>query len=210
MPAPRPVKVVVGFQAFEGILADRLEHAQAGLTVGALGHRDQADVMQLGDKLQRIGIGVAGHGHRGERVKVASPGEDAHPAEHLGRVRGQQVIAPGHEIPQGLLARRPSGLGGGQAQALPEAGEQRLGSQQPDPGRGQFDGQRQPVQAAADGRDVGGVVRGDSETRPDHARLLGEQPHRGGRRDRVQVGAPGHAKRRHRELMLVLDVQRAA
>jgi len=67
-----------------------------------------------------------------------------------------------------------SRVGTAQAEAAFQAGQQRPGRQQLDPGGGQLDGQRQPVEAAADRRDVGGVVGGDGEPRPDQVGLLDE------------------------------------
>ena len=163
--APGVVQVPGPLQPLERVLADRLQHADAGLAVGAVGHRDQADVQQPGGQIQGIGpdpLGVRAvlwRGDRGQRVQVAAPGEHPGAAERLGQVGGQQVVAPGDGVPQGLLPRRLPDVGGGQVDAAAQAGQQGPGGQQPDPGRGQLDGQRQPVQALADGRDVGGVGR---------------------------------------------------
>ena len=56
------------------------------LAVGALGHRDQADVHQLGGQLQRVGPRLPGrglvHGDRRQRVQVAAPGEHPRTPEH--------------------------------------------------------------------------------------------------------------------------------
>ena len=60
-----------------------------------------------------------------------------------------------------------------------EPGQQGLRWQQPDPGRGQLDGQRQPVQPPADLSDRPGVSAGQLETRGRGLRPLHEQAHRG-------------------------------
>lgn len=76
--------------ALQGVLADRLQHAHPRLAVGALRHRDQADVQQCRDQVQRIGSGwiaAIGHGHRGQGIEVTAPGEYARPAEHPRDVR---------------------------------------------------------------------------------------------------------------------------
>jgi hypothetical protein len=90
MPAPGLFFLAGLGQALQGVLADRLQHARPRLAVGALGHRDQADVQQRGYQVQRIGSGgIAdiGHGHRGQGIEVTAPGEYARPAERPRNVR---------------------------------------------------------------------------------------------------------------------------
>jgi hypothetical protein len=75
------------------------------------------------------------------------------------------------------------------------------GSSQPGPGGRQLDGQRQPLQAAADRRDRGRVARREGEAGAYRAGPIHEQRHRRGRRDlgrrgRGRVG--GQRQRRHR------------
>jgi hypothetical protein len=90
MPAPGGLEVTGPLEALKSEFSNRLEHAHTRLTVGALGHRDQADVEQLGDRLQRIGSRtLICHGHRRERIEVAASGEHAQPPEHLCQVGGQ-------------------------------------------------------------------------------------------------------------------------
>jgi hypothetical protein len=57
----------------------------------------------------------------------------------------------------------PAGLSRQQGQPLLEAGQQRSRRQHLDPGRGQLDGQRQAVEAAADAGDSGRILRGECE-----------------------------------------------
>ena len=87
--APGIVQVPGLLQPLQRVLADRLQHADARLAVGALGHRDQADVQQPGGQLQRIGSGLRagpGHGDGRQRVQVAAPGEHPGAAERPGQV----------------------------------------------------------------------------------------------------------------------------
>ncbi len=51
MPVPGVAGVAAALEQLERVLADRLEHSHSRLAVGALGHRDQADVQQAGDLL---------------------------------------------------------------------------------------------------------------------------------------------------------------
>ena len=140
-------------------------------------------------------------------VQVAAAGEHPSAAEHLRQVGGQQVVTPGDGVPQGLLPRRLPDVGGGQVQAGPEPGQQGPGGEQPGPGCGQLDRQRQPVQVLADGSDVGGVAFGHGEARPGHGRLLHEQPRRAARRHLLQPRLARHLQRRHRQLLLTGQVQ---
>jgi hypothetical protein len=90
MPAPGLFFLARLGHALQGVLADRLQHAHPRLAVGALRHRDQADVHQRGDQVQRIGSGwiaAIGHGHRSQGIEVAAPGEYARPAERPRNVR---------------------------------------------------------------------------------------------------------------------------
>ena len=76
MATPCAVGVVVLLEPFQGVLANHFEHAHPRLAVGALGHRDQADILQLGHQVQRIGSGriiAVGQGHLGQRAEVAAP-----------------------------------------------------------------------------------------------------------------------------------------
>ncbi len=75
----------------------------------------------------------------------------------------QQVVAPGDGIAHGALSQGQVAAAAGQhEQALLQTVKQRARGQDADPGRGQLDGQRQPVKAAADrgnGRGVLGAQR---------------------------------------------------
>ncbi len=167
--------------------------------------------MQFGGQLQRVGAGpgaAAFHGHRGQRVQAAAPGEHARPPEYPGQGGAQQLIAPPDGVAEGLLAPRPARIGGGQAQALPEPAAQRFGREQLGPRGGQLDRERQPVQPGADRGDVRGVGVGDRETRPGHLRLLGEQYRRTAGRHLRGAVAGRNGQRRHRQLVFALHVQR--
>ena len=66
--------------------------------------------------------------------------------------------------------------------------EDRLRRQQPDPRRGQLDGERQAVKPAHDLGHRGGVLLIDGEARHRGRRPLGEQPDRFTRRDGLRSG----------------------
>ena len=62
------------------VLADRLEHANPWLRVGALGDSEQAGVDQLADGVEWIRV-AAGCGHGRDGVQVRAAGENAELAE---------------------------------------------------------------------------------------------------------------------------------
>ena len=73
--APGIVQIPGLLQPLEGVLADGLQHADAGLAVRAVGHRDQADVQQPGGQLQRIGPG----GGPGSAAAIAASASRSQP-----------------------------------------------------------------------------------------------------------------------------------
>jgi hypothetical protein len=77
--------------------------------------------------------------------------------------------------------------------------------------RHQLEGERQPIQAVADRRDRGGVLRRQGEVGPHRDRALDEQRRRRGRDHGGGVGrgaVGGQRQRQHRELPLAAQVQR--
>ena len=139
-------------------------------------------------------------------ARLNEPGEHAQPGEQRLLAGGQQAEAPVQGVAQGLLPLgQVPGPAGQQAEPLVKPRRQGLRRQQPDPGRGQLDGQRQPVQPAADLRDRRRVAAGQLEARVRGVRPLGEQAHRGVAPQ--LFGVRGRAggrdrQRRHRELVL--------
>ena len=88
-------------------------------------------------------------GLRGLQREAAD--EDREPAEEALLLGCQQVVAPGDGIAHRLLPRRQVARASGQQrQPVLKSREQRCGREHLDPRRGQLDGQRQPVQSAAD------------------------------------------------------------
>jgi hypothetical protein len=112
-------------------------------------------------------------------VEGEAPGEDGQPAEQDPLFRGEQVMAPRHRRLEGLLAAHATtGSAGEQAEPVLEPVQDLLGREHPDPGGGQLDGQRDPVEAGADlGHDGGGGVR-HGEVRPGLHGPVDEEPHR--------------------------------
>jgi len=188
---------------------DGFQQADPRLAVRAVGHRDQADIQQLGSQFQRAGAGRAGpaESDRRQGVEAAAAGEHPGPAQDILGFAGQQAIAPRDGMADGLLAGRAAGIGRGQVQGA-KPGVQRPRGQQIGAGRGQFDSQRQPIEAPADRHDVGGVTGCEREPWPDHLRVLEEHLHRPRSGHLRQPTAARKAQRRHRVVMLPCQTQR--
>jgi len=144
-------------------------------------------------------------------VQVEAAGEHPQPSEQRLLLLGQQVVAPGDRVPQRAQALgQVGGAAGEQGQPVGQARQQRLGRQDLDPGGGQLDRQRQPVEPAADLRDRRRIVVGEAEGRVGGVRPLDEERHRGdgrqdgGRRHRRRIG---HGQRRHRILPFGPDAE---
>ena len=104
-------------------------------------------------------------------VEVAAAGEDRQPVEQQPAAVVEQVVAPGDGATERLLARRQVARAGGQdVELVLQAGEDRVGRQELDPGRGKLDRQGHPVEPRADRGDGRGVVVGHGEARPDRER----------------------------------------
>ncbi len=147
--------------------------------------------------------------HHLGRVQRAAAGEHAHPPEQRPFRLVQQLVAPGDGVAHGLLpagqVMRPVGQ---HRQPAVQPGQQGRGGQEPGPGRGQLDGQRQSVQPPADpghGRDGSGV---QGQFRAGGAGTLHEQlcGWRAGQRFR-RDGGLGHGQRGDRVLAAAPHVQ---
>src|SRR5208282_6802973 len=103
------------------------------------------DVEDLGGRHLVVGADRLGG------VQVAASGEDRQPGEQAALVLEQQVVAPVHHRPKGLLAGEGSaGTHGEQPKAVVEPFRQRGQGKRTKAGSGQFDGQGKTVQPAAD------------------------------------------------------------
>ena len=89
------------------------------------------------------------------RIQREPADEDSQPAEDLLLPGGQEPVTPGDGIAHGLVpsrcVTRPSDE---VRQTSIKSFTQHRRSEHPDPRGGQFDGQRQPVEAAADLGDI--------------------------------------------------------
>ena len=143
-----------GLEPLAGVLADRLQHPEPVALAVRL-HEGLVD-----ERLQLVEDGLAGVCADGLDVREGAPaGEDGQaPEQALLRLLEERVApvdrGPERLLPLGNVAR----AGREHVEGAVEPLEQRLRGQKPQAGRGELEGERQAVQAPADGRDGGGVL----------------------------------------------------
>ncbi len=203
-------------ELFGGELADRLEHPESDVVV-LLDLSDEALVGQLADARQDVeGRAAAGRwstdGLGGFEVEAA--GEDRCPGEEAAAGFVEEPEAPVDGAAQGLLpGRQVSCPTLEQGQAALEAREHGLRTEELDARRGQLDGQGQAVEPGGDGGHGRGILVGHREVR--FSRHGAGDEERDGLVEREclerrQVSRIWHAQRRHRVLLLAVDVEQGA
>ncbi len=202
VPAPDLLRLAAGFEALEGVGADRLQHREARLAVGLFLLAEHVVVDQRREAGQETLVTADGLGG-GER---AAAGEDGEAREECLLVRAEQVVAPVDRRAERLLARgHVPWAAGEEVEALLEPGEQRLRREQLGARGRELDRERESVEADADLGDRGRVRVGDGEVGLDGPGAFDEERDRlvlRERRDRRQVRRVGQVERRH--LVLVL------
>ncbi len=177
----RPPDVLGGAVLGEPLLAvlpERLQHSIAGLGAG-----NRLQQRLVGQGREQVGHLLRRHVRAGAdplgRVRADAAGEDRQPVGQPALGRLQQVPAPRDDGPQRPVpGQRGAAAAGEQPEPVVQPVGDLLDRHRPHPGRGQLDGQRQPVQPAADlhhGTD-GYLV--DGEPRPHGRGPVGEQPDR--------------------------------
>ena len=123
-------------------------------------------------------------------ARVKPPAKTARRRKSACSVGREQVVAPGDRVAHRALPRRQvAAAAGQQGQPLLEPGQERRRRQDLHPGRGKLDGQRQAVEAAADGGDGGGVCCSQREVRQARLRALDEERDRGDPRQLLESAA---------------------
>ncbi len=210
--SPDLVELAGFLEALTSVVADRLEHPEAGFA-GRLVLPDQALVDERGEAVEHVDADLGGGpADRLRLVERHAAREYRRPVEEPARAGVEQVIAPRDRPAQRLLALgQAAARRGEQIQALAEASQDRVRREQLDAGRGELDGEWQAVEATADVEDGRGIGVGQPEVGSDGHRALHEQRHalrarqRFGRDPaRAQVGQP---ERRDRVFLLARDVQ---
>lgn len=168
-----------------GVLRDGLKQPVAH-RVAVRGRHDQGLVDEGGEQAEHVGGVLRRVGGIGaDRLRLGqreAAGEDGEAAQHGPLARVQELPRPVDHGPQGLLPgpQRPAGAGAVAEEAEPvvEAVRELARGEHPQPGGGEFEGEGQPVEAAAD---LGGGLRvlGHAEVRPGRRAALAEQPQGG-------------------------------
>ena len=191
-------------QLLEGVLADRLEHPEPGLTALAGRLPEEALVDERSQSVEDVhfervvevadGLGI---------VDRATADEHAQSREQRSLLGSQEVEAPVDRPTEGSLSFREVPSAARQRREAPvEAGEDRVGGEELDPGGRQLDRQRQPVEACADPGHGGRVLLDEDKGRAHCLGALDEQGHcvkgrQGGQvRQRPGIGSPQRCARR--------------
>ena len=201
----RGVQLARGRELLEPELPDRLQHAEARVRVGCGQGPHQTLVGEGGDAGEDIERAVLTK-DRLRRLERPTATEDGQPPKERRLVPLEQVVAPGDGVAQGALPRRSIARSTGKdGQATFQPFLKGVRRQESDPRRGELDGQRQPIEALADGDDGGSVLLGQREVGHDGACSLHEEVDRGhegelGQRQNPFLRRQGQG--RHRNLVL--------
>ena len=143
---------------------------------------------------------------------VAAAGKHGKPPEESLFGGIEQAITPVHRAAKSLLpGRQVAGAAGQQVQTAFEAGQHGGRRKQLDARRRQFDGQRQAIQASADGCHRGRIFLGEREFALHRLRAFHKKRDRRKTRKHFQGRnrfEVGQRKRWHREFMFAIDVKR--
>ena len=153
-----------GPELLGGVLADRLEHREAWLAVGVVGHDSEAPPHQ---RVERVEVAAA---DRLDRLEPCAAREHGEAGEQALLVGLEQLVAPVDRRPQRLLTSRSvGGAADEEGEPLVEPFQDRLRRQEPDARGRQLDGERQAVESCADRGDDRRRLRVDREARLDSA-----------------------------------------
>jgi hypothetical protein len=177
VPPPRGKLFAAGRQLLLRELAHGFQHPEARLAPPLLRLAQQARVHQRCHPVQHVGRAAAARAANPlRRVQREAANEDGQAAEEGLLLRRQVVVTPGDGVPHRLLpSRQVPPAAGQQRQPLLQPGEEGGGRQDLDPGGGELDGQRQPVEPAADVGDGRGVGLREGEVGPDRLRAVDEE-----------------------------------
>ena len=186
-------------EELEGVLADRLEQAEAWHVV-EIGSADEVGVDESCERVQVRGADLLRGFERG------ATGKDGKPGEHGALGRCQEPDAPIERLSERLLSRRKIARATGEdGKPVAQPLTQRRQRQGAHAARGQLNRQREPIDSCADVGDRGLILRSQAESRSESARSLLEELdsgfllERGDREDvlarEVENGTAGDEKR---------------
>ena len=204
-------EVRLGVELLGRVRADRLQHRQAGTSLLVGDVADEAVVHERADALEHVD--VVRESPRGALdVGQSRAYEHREHLKHPALGLGEELGAPLDRASQRALPRRevaPPALQ--HVEPFVEPPPQLVDREQRDARGGELDRERQPVEPAAGGDDVGRVLVRELEVGPQRDRALDEQLDRL-RCERILqrdcAGAGGERERRHREQPLAAYAQR--
>ena len=178
MAAPQLLAIATLGQPSDGVLADRLQHPEAWLAAGQGLRPDEAVVQQRLDAGDHIELEVAGDGLRA--VQREAPDKDAEAREERLLLRAEEVVAPLDRCAQRPVPRGHAGtrLGLQDVESHAEALEDVARREQLDSSGGEFECQREPVQADAELGDSVCVELGELEVGSHVACASDKEPYR--------------------------------
>ncbi len=168
-------------EACGGVLGDGLQEPVAHGAVGGGRGDDEGLVDEGAEHVGHVRRGCPGGGADGfDGGEVAAAREDGEAGEHGAFAGVEEVPGPVDDGAQGLLAGQHGAAAGGQEpEAVVEAVGDLARGEQPQPRGGEFDGERETVEAAADLGDGLGL-RGGREAGADGGGAFAEEAARGG------------------------------
>ena len=160
---------------------NRLQHQVPRLVIRSVLLSQQALLHQRRHAVQDVDLEIVpAAGDCFRRLQRESADEDGESAEERLFLRRQQVVGPGDGVAHRLLASgQVASTPGQQRQPVVEPGQQRRRREDLDPGRGELDGQRQPIQPATDGGHCRCVLVGYREVGFDGLGSRDEEAHCG-------------------------------
>ncbi len=164
-----------GNETIEGELADHLEQPIAGLNAFGLHDFNQGFFDESPDEIQQvltIPVFAANGSGRRERPFAMKHGKE--PKRPLLRGR-QKVVAPLQSGAERLVARNRPASTGQQSEGIRQSRANLFDAEDPGVCRGEFDGQRNTVEAPANVDDARSIRRGDGEAGLNCRRALGEK-----------------------------------
>ena len=177
MPAPRRLGVVERLQALARVFGNRFLHAQPWPGPGA--RLGKQALLSQGREVAEKGITLIGTADRLDSIQHTATLEDGQLGEQALLGTAEELVAPvdggsDRALPIGRVVRAV----GEELELAVEPAQQRGRREQADPGSGELDGQRQPVQPSAHLAEDLLSGRVDLESGVGHPGSLGEQPHR--------------------------------
>jgi hypothetical protein len=164
VPLPDPLEVTRPLESTGGVVPDRLQEGVPGGTVHLL-HLQQRPVDQACHLVEHFeGVFRLVASHRCGAIESESPSEDAESHEQHPGGLGEEVVAPVDGRAEGAMPGRdvPS-TRGEEGEDIVEAVPDLLHTEDPDPGRCELDGERDPLEPPADVGHDPDIVRSKRE-----------------------------------------------